>query len=359
MPGFLLISILHDVSLWSVNTEQRKAQFRAYYHRNKESRRAYAAAHQVKVRAARRLTETPEQADERRRKIREWYAKNVKKRGVEPLPDLLAMAGRQRSGFLMILIGLLMERRCGALAKRREWQHRRYGSRDRKPKQIVVKIERVPKTPEEKRERAAAYAREWRARQPKRIKIQKPPKPAKIPKPARVPTDPQIVRARRRANSDRWLAKMKATDPLRYADYKKRQTEAQMNHRRTNPQRRFACALRTKVYVAIRRQQGGKKTANTVTLTGCTVLELMAHIEKQFEPGMTWEKFGRGDGRWSMDHIRPLASWDLTDPAQQREAFHWSNLAPRWSVDNLSKGSHWNGRRWLHTDHACVPAVPA
>lgn len=342
-----------------MNTELRRAQFRAYYHRNKETIRVYAAAHQVKVRAMRRATETPEQADERRRKHREWYAKNLKKRGGEPLPDLLAMACRQRGEFLMLLIGLLSERRRLNMVKRRDWKRNHFGYKERKPKQVIVKIERVPKTPEEKRERAAAYAREWRARQPKRVKIPKLPKPPKPPRPVRVPTDPEIVRARRMANSNRWLAKMEATDPVRYADYKKRRTEREMNYRRTNPQRKFACALRTKVYVAIHRQQGGKKTANTVTLTGCTVLELMKHIEKQFEPGMTWETFGRGEGKWSMDHVRPLASWDLTDPAQQLEAFHWSNLAPRWSVENLAKSSHWNGRRWLHTDHACVPAVPA
>ena len=72
---------------------------------------------------------------------------------------------------------------------------------------------------------------------------------------------------------------------------------------------------------------------------GCTTDELVAHLEKQFTPGMTWDNWAyRG---WHIDHIRPCASFDLADPEQQRECFHYTNLQPLWAVDNMRKSDNW------------------
>ena len=68
---------------------------------------------------------------------------------------------------------------------------------------------------------------------------------------------------------------------------------------------------------------------------GCTPAELRVHIERQFLKGMSWAN--RVD--WHVDHIRPLASFDLTDPDQLRAACHFSNLRPLWAEDNLRKGA--------------------
>ena len=67
----------------------------------------------------------------------------------------------------------------------------------------------------------------------------------------------------------------------------------------------------------------------------------MDHLEKQFQPGMSWDNHGY-DG-WHVDHIRPCASFDLTDEEQVRKCFHYTNLQPLWAKDNLRKGSEWNG----------------
>lgn len=58
-----------------------------------------------------------------------------------------------------------------------------------------------------------------------------------------------------------------------------------------------------------------------------------AHIESLFWPGMSW----RNQGRWHLDHIKPCASFNLNDPAQQAACFHWSNWQPLWADDNLIK----------------------
>lgn len=46
-------------------------------------------------------------------------------------------------------------------------------------------------------------------------------------------------------------------------------------------------------------------------------------------------------GEWEIDHKRPLASFDLTDEAQLREAAHYTNLQPLWRLDNRKKGAKW------------------
>jgi len=77
-----------------------------------------------------------------------------------------------------------------------------------------------------------------------------------------------------------------------------------------------------------------KKSAATMELVGCSKEEFKKHIEKQFDTGMSWNNHGM----WHIDHIVPCASFDLTDPEQQRLCFHYTNLQPLWAKDNLSKG---------------------
>lgn len=57
-------------------------------------------------------------------------------------------------------------------------------------------------------------------------------------------------------------------------------------------------------------------------------------LEEQFKPGMTCKNYGI---RWNIDHIRPLASFNLLDPLQAAQAWHFSNLQPMWIQDNEEK----------------------
>jgi hypothetical protein len=55
---------------------------------------------------------------------------------------------------------------------------------------------------------------------------------------------------------------------------------------------------------------------------------------------MTWDNYGKYG--WHLDHIKPCSSFNLKDPEQQLQCFHWSNQQPLWAKDNLSKGAKWN-----------------
>ena len=97
---------------------------------------------------------------------------------------------------------------------------------------------------------------------------------------------------------------------------------------RTDPVHRLKVTLRNSV-------NRGLKTGSAVRDLGCTVAELKKHLEARFAPGMSWENHGA----WHIDHIRPLAKFDLMDRVQFLQAVHYTNLQPLWSEDNLRKGS--------------------
>ena len=69
---------------------------------------------------------------------------------------------------------------------------------------------------------------------------------------------------------------------------------------------------------------------------GITATTLRSHLERQFRRGMTWENYGVF---WHVDHIRPLASFDLTDAGQMRAAWCLSNLRPLEAHRNIAKGA--------------------
>ena len=103
----------------------------------------------------------------------------------------------------------------------------------------------------------------------------------------------------------------------------------------TNLNFRIASTLRARFGRACR--DGTRKYTSAVRDLGCTIGELKKYLENQFVPGMTWDSYGLKG--WHIDHIRPISSFDLTDPDQQRAACHYTNLQPLWAVDNLKKSN--------------------
>ena len=95
---------------------------------------------------------------------------------------------------------------------------------------------------------------------------------------------------------------------------------------------RISGNLRSRISKYIKKN---KKVGSVVRDLGCTINELKTYLELKFQDGMTWNNYGE----WHIDHIKPLASFDLTDRKQLLEACHYTNLQPLWAEDNLSKGS--------------------
>jgi len=101
-----------------------------------------------------------------------------------------------------------------------------------------------------------------------------------------------------------------------------------------DPQYKLSKSLRNRMTVAIK---NSFKSGSAISDLGCTIDELKQHLESKFLPGMDWSNWTK-EG-WHIDHIRPLASFDLTDREQFLQACHYSNLQPLWATDNLKKGA--------------------
>jgi len=105
------------------------------------------------------------------------------------------------------------------------------------------------------------------------------------------------------------------------------------DRRESDPDFKLRWYLRTGIRRALKK---GQKAGSAVRDLGCTIPELWEHLEVRFVPGMTKENYGPV---WHIDHIIPLASFDLTDREQFLKAAHYTNLQPLFAEENLKKGA--------------------
>jgi hypothetical protein len=105
-----------------------------------------------------------------------------------------------------------------------------------------------------------------------------------------------------------------------------------MNYRMSNELVRMKESIRSRI-VKYLKKNGYDKKGKTFEIVGTTPEILKEHIGQQFEIGMSWSNHGE----WHIDHIIPLSS--AKNETELYKLFHYTNLQPLWSFDNLSKGS--------------------
>lgn len=90
---------------------------------------------------------------------------------------------------------------------------------------------------------------------------------------------------------------------------------------------------------AIRNALGGKGRRRWEDMVGYTAAELKLHIERQFVRGMGWHNYGRGAGKWHIDHIVPQSAFSFAAPEDPdfRACWALTNLRPLWGDKNISK----------------------
>ena len=156
------------------------------------------------------------------------------------------------------------------------------------------------------RDEALSYAREYRGRNPERVKT---------------------ATANWKANNP---GKVKEAWQKWY-DANGKERDAQ---RRSTPKGKLDRLMSSGIYDGLKSSKAGRKWES---LVGYTVDDLMAHLSKLFLPGMTWENHGRYG--WHIDHKVPRSAFNYEKPEDIDFKRCWAleNLQPLWWRDNLRK----------------------
>lgn len=106
---------------------------------------------------------------------------------------------------------------------------------------------------------------------------------------------------------------------LKHPDYEKNLKKLRYH---SEPNFKLAERGRIRIYQALKQQN---KSNSIQELVSCSDFELIDWIGSQFDTNMTWDNYG---SYWQINHIKPVSSFDLTDPVQLRDCFHYTNLEP-------------------------------
>ncbi len=120
--------------------------------------------------------------------------------------------------------------------------------------------------------------------------------------------------------------------------------------RRARHKKRYTEDPTYRIKMLIRNSCNDKRRFNNKSnisnkLIGCTWKYLKHWLESQMTDTMTFKTI-------HIDHMMPVASFDLTKPEEQRKACHYTNLQPMLPSENMAKGSkiiydmRWNGQQW-------------
>jgi hypothetical protein len=100
----------------------------------------------------------------------------------------------------------------------------------------------------------------------------------------------------------------------------------------TDPAFRVKESLKTRIHDVLKNMKASK----TNQLIGCSKNELLDWIENQFGVVYSWETYGE---QWHIDHVVPIAFFDVTNANEQLLCFSWTNLRPLCANENLQKSN--------------------
>lgn len=166
---------------------------------------------------------------------------------------------------------------------------------------------------------SAEYVKEWRKRNPELWKLQS--------------------KRHYQRRKEHIKARVKRYAKANASRVRELQRRCHANRRRRSLSHRIQYNLRNRIGWALK-LSGSRKCEKTTSLLGCSIPDFRIYIESKFQPGMAWENYGKGKGKWNLDHIMPCSIFDLTKASHQKRCFHFSNYQPMWETENRKKSYH-------------------
>jgi len=102
----------------------------------------------------------------------------------------------------------------------------------------------------------------------------------------------------------------------------------------TDNEYRTKHTVSSRIHQALKTYQLLKKD-KTLEYLGCPIGEYCIYLESKFDNKMGWDNQGT---YWQIDHILPIASFDLNDEEELYKCFHYTNTQPMEALENRLKG---------------------
>ena len=88
-----------------------------------------------------------------------------------------------------------------------------------------------------------------------------------------------------------------------------------------------------RIHEALKTYQTLKKD-RTLEYLGCSIGDYYNYLESKFDDKMSWDN--QGD-YWHIDHIKPIASFDLNNEEELYKCFNYTNTQPMEALENRIK----------------------
>lgn len=143
----------------------------------------------------------------------------------------------------------------------------------------------------------------------------------------------QLARRLRETQPEKVKAAKRKYQQENYERFRQLENDSRRAKYENDPAYRVGCIARAMLQRALR-MTGNPKRQRTHEALGYTRQELAAHIERQFTPGMSWDKMG---AEIEIDHIIPIVEFVKAGVTDMRVINALSNLRPMFSKQNREK----------------------
>ena len=108
-----------------------------------------------------------------------------------------------------------------------------------------------------------------------------------------------------------------------------------IDKRKTDPIFKLKCNIRRLIQLSFK-SKGFVKNCKTFEILGCDATEFKKHLERKFEPWMSWDNKGLFNGTfnygWDLDHIIPLKKAETKEDVTKLN--HYTNFQPLYGKIN-------------------------
>jgi hypothetical protein len=136
----------------------------------------------------------------------------------------------------------------------------------------------------------------------------------------------------------------------RWRENKNNLSKIKIYRKKSNKKRNLMQAISCRINFCLKKIFKCKSNKTTKTIIGYSSKELKEHLEKQFEPWMNWNNWGKYNIKtwndnnsetwtWNIDHIIPVSTFDFTDEKQIKKCWALENLRPLSAKQNIMDGN--------------------